>query len=314
MAVGTVQVTRNTGGDHAPVAVSYSTTAQKDRSLSLTLVASDADNDPLTYTFTPPHHGSLTGTAPNLIYTPSLGYIGMDSLSFIAYDGVLGSPSATIIIKVQSGYNNRPIAKDESLTVVLNTLLHITLPASDWDGDYLTYTYAQPSHGTLAGTAPNLVYTPSLDYEGYDSFDYTVSDGKDSSQATIYLKVTRLQIINLVGPQQDLTLRGDLTYFVDSAVPLNGTTTIEGGAVIKFDYIPNPTDAHPSPKLVFNGPVICKTTQYQPAIFTARDDDSVGSVLPTSFGNLTPLCADCRLRERPLDGGSRVRYPPSRCR
>jgi ELWxxDGT repeat protein len=56
----------------------------------------------LTYaTATPPAHGSLSGTAPNLTYTPALGYFGSDSFTFTVANGALVSPPATVTLNVQ---------------------------------------------------------------------------------------------------------------------------------------------------------------------------------------------------------------------
>ena len=61
-APGAVQFDRETGGNHAPEAVSYSTTAMKNSSLNMQLVASDQDGQPLTYTvLQSPQHGTLSG-------------------------------------------------------------------------------------------------------------------------------------------------------------------------------------------------------------------------------------------------------------
>jgi PKD repeat protein len=48
-----------------------------------------------------------------------------------------------------------------------------------------------PAHGTLAGSAPNLTYTPTTNYYGADSFTFQASDGAlDSTPATVALTVS----------------------------------------------------------------------------------------------------------------------------
>ena len=61
----------------------------------------------------------------------------------------------------------------------------------DPDGNALTYAVvAQPQHGTLSGTAPNLTYTPTPGYYGPDSFTFKVNDGRlDSLSATVSITV-----------------------------------------------------------------------------------------------------------------------------
>ena len=72
-------------------------------------------------------------------------------------------------------------------TVNENTTLNpssksIFLPAFDVDSASLTYTIVSgPSHGTLTGTGANRTYTPTLNYNGSDSFSYRVSDGPSTS-------------------------------------------------------------------------------------------------------------------------------------
>ncbi|MFC0016215.1 Ig-like domain-containing protein [Roseibacillus persicicus] len=65
------------------------------------LAASDADDDGLNYTIiTPPSHGSLSGTAPELLYTPDAGYVGPDSFIFKVDDGNVDSGEVTVALFV----------------------------------------------------------------------------------------------------------------------------------------------------------------------------------------------------------------------
>ena len=49
---------------------------------------------------TTPAHGVLTGTAPNLTYTPNAGYVGLDSFTFQVADSMTNSGSATVSLIV----------------------------------------------------------------------------------------------------------------------------------------------------------------------------------------------------------------------
>jgi uncharacterized protein YxeA len=85
-----------------PVANNQAVTTNKNTAKGIILTATDADNNPLTYTVvTPPAHGTLSGTAPNLNYNPSTDYVGPDSFTFKANDGTADSNIATVSITVQ---------------------------------------------------------------------------------------------------------------------------------------------------------------------------------------------------------------------
>jgi len=84
-----------------PVAVTQSVTTSEDKPVTITLSASDADGDELTYTIvSQPNYGILTGTPPNLIYTPNNKYAGNDTFSFKVNDGTIDSSIATISVFV----------------------------------------------------------------------------------------------------------------------------------------------------------------------------------------------------------------------
>ncbi|MHC4805157.1 MAG: tandem-95 repeat protein, partial [Planctomycetota bacterium] len=165
---------------------------QEDTVASITLGGSDLDGDSLIYNVvTGPSHGCLKGTAPNLIYTPKANFNGSDSFTFKANDGTTDSALATVLITV-TAVSDPPRANDDSVTIQEDTLAPITLAGSDLDGDPLTYSVLTgPCHGWLNGTAPNLIYTPKVNFNGSDSFTFKVNDGTaDSAAATVSITVT----------------------------------------------------------------------------------------------------------------------------
>ena len=167
-------------------------TIQEDTAASITLGGSDLDGDPLTYSVvTGPCHGCLSGTAPNLFYTPRANFNGSDSFTFKVNDGTADSAVATVLITV-TAVNDPPMANDDSVTMQEDALAPITLSGSDLDGDPLIYSVLTgPCHGCLNGTAPNLIYTPKANFNGSDSFTFKVNDGTaDSEVATVSITVT----------------------------------------------------------------------------------------------------------------------------
>src|SRR5205814_7626912 len=127
----------------------------------------------LTYTIVAgPAHGTLSGTAPALTYTPAANYNGPDSFTFKANDGSLDSNIATVTITI-AAVNDAPVAVDQAVTTDEDTAKAITLSATDVEGSPLTYAIVTgPAHGALTGVAPALTYTPAANYNGIDSFTF----------------------------------------------------------------------------------------------------------------------------------------------
>ncbi len=85
----------------APIAASQAINVSPSTATAVTLSATDADTDPLTYlVVNSPSFGFLTGTAPNLTYTPVAGYNGADTLTFVAGDGTSFSNPAIVALSV----------------------------------------------------------------------------------------------------------------------------------------------------------------------------------------------------------------------
>ncbi len=91
--------------------------------------------------------------------------------------------------------NDAPVAQDAAFTTPEDTPLTLDAPASDVDGDALTWSVVTPpASGTLEAdptTPGRFVYTPALNFVGSDAFTFTVNDGTvDAAPATVTLTVT----------------------------------------------------------------------------------------------------------------------------
>jgi hypothetical protein len=89
----------------------------------------------------------------------------------------------------------------------------------------------------------------------------------------------------LLSSQANVTLQGDTTYYVSGTANLSGTTTLEGGTVVKYAK-------STAAKIAVSGPLLCTASPYRPAVFTAKDDNSVGETITGSTGTPTGYYAN----------------------
>ncbi len=100
MKGGATTKTASVSVSPAPVAQSQSVGVFKNTSKAITLVATDASA--LTYTIiASPSHGTLSGSPPNVTYTPASNYVGPDSFVFKANNGTWDSDPGVVSIEVQ---------------------------------------------------------------------------------------------------------------------------------------------------------------------------------------------------------------------
>ena len=130
-------------------------------------------------------------------YTPAANFSGTNHFTFTATDndGANSAP-ATIYIGVGSDVSLPPMANPQlGLTTAANAVKPITLSGIDYgissSGTIVSYAYAQPAHGRVTGNGPNVTYTPAANYNGSDSFTFTVTDnhGATSTAALVSLIV-----------------------------------------------------------------------------------------------------------------------------
>ncbi|MDP6599233.1 MAG: Ig-like domain-containing protein, partial [Candidatus Poribacteria bacterium] len=188
--------------NHTPVALARSVTATAGSPVGVTLNAEDTDVDSSALTYmvvSDPVKGSLTGTPPNLTYTPNVGQTGSDSFTFKVNDGSLESEVATVNITISAPpvvtpTNSPPVAQGQTITTPEDTEVTITLTGTDAENSSLTYTIVgNPVKGALSGTPPNLIYMPNEGLTGSDSFTFKVNDGSSDSQtATVDITITEV--------------------------------------------------------------------------------------------------------------------------
>ena len=91
------------GSNRFPLALPQSVNTTFDTPVAITLTGTDADNDALVFNVVgDPINGILTGTAPNLVFEPNSGFVGTDSFTFSAFDGLVSSAPVQVTVDVSN--------------------------------------------------------------------------------------------------------------------------------------------------------------------------------------------------------------------
>jgi glucose/arabinose dehydrogenase len=150
--------------------------------------------------------------------------------------------------------NRVPVASPGTVKVVEDIAQTVTLPAMDLDNDVLTYDIARsPVNGTTGSpSGSKVVYTPSAEYYGSDSFGFTATDG-DANSAEANVAVTVSEVNDPPVPAPDIATSAEGTPIVvdvlgnDSPGPAN-----EVGQTLNVAAVDTP--AHGSATLITIGP------------------------------------------------------------
>jgi VCBS repeat-containing protein len=156
----------------------------------------DPEGDPLTAELvTEAEHGVLVLSEDgSFSYTPDPGYVGDDSFTYTATDGVDTTDPVLVTITVT---NTLPALCDDMATTIQGVAVVIDVLAndSDPDGDPLTVcSFVYGGTGTLVLNGDGtFTYDPEDGYAGDDSFTYSATDGQigvEPVQATVTITVT----------------------------------------------------------------------------------------------------------------------------
>ncbi|GEM_PF-3639865 len=169
-----------------PVADGRSLVVGIDTPRSLLLSGSDPESAPITFSIVaPPGSGSLSGTAPDVVYTPAPGFEGFDSFSFRVSDGRLDSAPATISVMVGEANTAPVLDAIPDIGVLVGSARGQAISATDADGHPIRFSLDRaPSFVSLVdngdGTARILV-APGLGSGGTYSAILTATDGWNTS-------------------------------------------------------------------------------------------------------------------------------------
>ena len=196
-------------------------TLNEDSSINIDVLANDADpadSDTLSIlSCGDAAHGTAMIVLGKIRYTPNADYVGTDSFTYTISDGHdEGTATATVFVTVLN-VNDAPVAVDDTATVSEDGSVTIAVLTNDSDIDLgidpdETMTISDLRSGANGSTrldGNTVVYTPSANFFGTDTFTYNISDHAGSS-ATATVTVT-------VAPEADDPVFVDLndTYSIN---------------------------------------------------------------------------------------------------
>ncbi len=281
-----------------PVATAQTVTLNEDTNKTVTLSGTDADGDTLRYIIvTRPAHGRLSGTAPNLTYTPDADYHGSDSFTFKVNDTKADSAVATVNITVND-VNDAPVADagaDKSTTV--NTAVTLSGSGSDRDGTIASYQWREGN--TVLGNSATLTYTPTT--EGTHTLTLTVTDDDGATASdTVVVTATPVPLTTIaqaiLGPISEASY--SIRNFEDVTPLFTGETTAGDGSDISTAGLIRVQQS--ALDAVVSGLYLIEVTG---GMDIDEDDDTVWDEYPVpNRGTLHALITDQKLKQ----GGFKV--------
>ena len=183
----------------APVANTDTLALNEDSSSAANVLSNDtdvnADQLDVTVIHTAASHGSAVVLANNTIsYTPAADYSGPDSFAYELSDGsftVFGTVNVTV-----NPVPDFPNANNDGASVAEDGAVSIPVLSNDTDADGDTLSISggsatDPPHGSAAIAGSSIAYTPDVNYNGSDSFQYTLNDGTGRTDvATVTVTVS----------------------------------------------------------------------------------------------------------------------------
>jgi VCBS repeat-containing protein len=168
------------------------------------------DGDTITATLVSgPAHGTLSlDPSGEFTYQATNGFLGMDTFTYVASDGILTGAVTQVSISVTNGV---PVAGNDQESTAMNTTLSMTAPGVlafcyDPDDDPLTVIMVSPPSNAasfILNPDGSYTYTPAPGFIGTDTFSYVAFDGI-AAGAPAQVTITVTPPGGPVGPKKPL--------------------------------------------------------------------------------------------------------------
>jgi hypothetical protein len=229
------------GTSVATVTVTVTPTAANDTANSVSgepvavdVLANDSGSGLSVVSATDGSHGTVVITAGKPVYTPTPGYAGADSFTYVAKDSSNQAIGATVTVSVTAA----PTAADDSASTPASTPVTIPVLGNDHGTALALFSASNGTNGSVAIVAGKAVYTPAAGFSGTDTFSYIAKDSTNhAAGATVTVTVTPVahgdSAATLAGTPVDINVvsndDGSLLALTSVGSALNGTVSITGG-------------------------------------------------------------------------------------
>lgn len=217
-------------GNEAPIAENDSTQTITNRAVEINVLANDTDPEGDTLSIDAilraPNNGTLSINNNQITYTPSLNFSGNDDFIYQINDNKGGVSSATVFITVRT--NTQPIAHNDFSNTPLNQTLLFNVTENDEDSVDDTLTVISVDNTQSGGTFEalsdgHILFTPSNNFEGKVSTQYTVEDlsgAQSTAEFTVRVHINKDIIDSLnIANSIDGGLSSDRVTYVVSNSP-----------------------------------------------------------------------------------------------
>ncbi len=222
-----------------------------------------------------------------ITYEPGNNFNGDDAFTYRVQDdqGAWSAPG-TVNVTVRP-VNDPPLANDDSVNATEDTAVDIAVLGndSDVDGTLNTTTVAVqsgPAHGTTSTAADGTVtYTPAADYNGADSFTYTVADdgGARSNAATVSIQVAAVNDAPTISGTPPASVSTGTGYrFTPTLADVEGDTI-----TVTASGLPGWASVDPSTGTVSGTPAVGDAGTYSGIELTADDGMASDTLGPFSI-------------------------------
>jgi RHS repeat-associated protein len=223
----------------APVASNQTVSTNEDVALSIVLTGSDVDGDSLNYSITNlPSNGVLSGTAPNLTYTPNNNFSGSDSINYVVSDGQLNSENTLVDIVVVAE-NDFPVINSQPVTsATVGDVYQYAVNAFDVDSDPLTYSLLESPEGMDIGLVTGtLIWVPTTAQLGEHTIAIQVNDGRGGSVTQSFI----ITVSEVPNQNPEITSLPLLQGFVNEAYYYQIAAQDLDGDILSYSLTSGPT-------------------------------------------------------------------------